>query len=172
MNKTMLIAVCLLATVALTAQKPSKKCSTLYKGQSLAIGELRIFLKEDSLVIDNASDAENFVVNLNYDKCYAINPGITVHFCQSGSIPFKDQNSTKVVLRIELPNGDIEKIILFPKTLPPQVMLDGGQLRGYHPASFFFILFLSSISIYSQSNKKTNKSQPCVSQAQLLFVYF
>lgn len=158
MNKTMLIAVCLLATVALTAQKPTKP-TTLYQGQTLTIGEVTLLLEADDLVVNNTSDSSRFYVNFNYEKCYAINPAMAVHVCEYGPIFFKDTTSKRIVLRLELPNGDIEKIILFPKTLPPQVMLDGGQLRGYHPASFFLYCFCHALAyIRSQTKKPTNHS--------------
>jgi hypothetical protein len=98
-------------------------------------------------VVNNTSDNATYVVNLTYEKCYAINPATAVYACDYGKILFKDTASKKVVLRLELPNGEVKKFILCPKESPPQVMLDGGKLHGY-PVQLFLILFSSHIRVY------------------------
>lgn len=152
MKIPILIAVCLLIVGVLPGQKVSQP-KTIYCGQVLTEGELTIIVGAGGIRLNNTSDSATYFVNLTYERCYAINPAITVDACEYGKIPFKDTASKKIVLRIELPNGELKKFILSPKESPPQVMLDGGQLRGYHPASFFLLFFID-IQVYCNFNKK------------------
>lgn len=141
MKTPILIAVCLLIVGMLPGQKISQP-KTIYYGQVLTEGELNIVVGAKGIMVNNTSDNATYVVNLTYEKCYAINPATAVYACDYGKILFKDTTSKKVVLRLELPNGEVKKFILCPKESPPQVMLDGGQLHGVFRAAFFNVVFV------------------------------
>ncbi len=138
MKTPLLIAVCLLIVGMLPGQKITQP-KTIYYGQVLTEGELTIVVESRGVRVNNTSDSAKYFVNFAYERCYAINPAVTIDACEYGNILFKDTASKKIVLRIELPNGEVKKFILSPKQSPPQVMLDGGQLRGVFRAAFFIV---------------------------------
>lgn len=149
-KKILSMAVCLLAVLCLTAQKTSKKPTvSLSVGQSLTIEGLKITLTSNGLQVMNENDSTQFIANLGYERCYAINPGIFLYPCREKKIPFKDTTSQKVVLRLELPGERIEKIILYPKKILSPISLGDKAEETFSPAFFVYnYLFTHYFTIF------------------------